>query len=57
MHLIIFHLNCNLLLKMKMNRTQFLFHSRKIRAVDSDSPGMKISTQISYTLIKYSKFK
>ena len=32
MPLIIFHLNCILLLMMKMNRKQFLFHSGKIRA-------------------------
>ena len=30
--LIIFHLNCILLLMMKMNKKQFLFHSWKIRA-------------------------
>ena len=32
MLLIIFHLNCILLLMMKMNKKQFLFHSWKIRA-------------------------
>ena len=32
MPLIIFHLNCILLLMMKMNKKQFLFHSWKIRA-------------------------
>ena len=32
MPLVIFHLICILLLMMKMNKKQFLFHSRKIRA-------------------------
>ena len=43
MPLIIFHLNCILLLMMKMNKKQFLFHSWKIRA-EGRSPLIRIVT-------------
>ena len=43
MPLIIFHLNCILLLIMKMNKKQFLFHSWKIRAEGRSPLSSKVS--------------